>query len=191
VAADILSEAEGKMQRAIENLRRELAGIRTGRASPGLVDRIQVEYFGTPTALNQIANVSTPEPRLLVIQPFERNIIPTIEKAILKSDLGLNPSNDGRVIRLQIPQLTAERRKDLVKMVKKRVEEGKVAVRNVRRDAHDHIRALEHDKKIPDDMRISEEDSKRYQERLQKLTDRMIVEVEQTGQRKEEEILEV
>ena len=187
MAADILSEAEVKMQRAIENLRRELAGIRTGRASPGLVDRIQVEYYGSPTALNQIANVSTPEPRLLVIQPFERNIIPTIEKAILKSDLGLTPSNDGRVIRLQIPQLTAERRKDLVKIVKKRVEEGKVAIRNVRRDAHDHIRALEHEKP----PKISEEDSKRHQERLQKITDRMIVEVDQTGQKKEEEILEV
>jgi ribosome recycling factor len=185
VAADILSEADGKMQRAIENLRRELASIRTGRASPGLVDRLQVEYYGTPTALNQIANVSTPEPRLLVIQPFERNIIPTIEKAILKSDLGLTPSNDGRVIRLQIPQLTAERRKDLVKVVKKRVEEGKVAIRNVRRDAHEHIRTLEHEKQI------SEEDSKRFQERLQKLTDRMVVEVDQTGQKKEEEILEV
>jgi ribosome recycling factor len=185
VADDILSESESKMQRAIENLRRELAGIRTGRASPGLVDRLQVEYYGTPTLLHQIANVSTPEPRLLVIQPFERNIIPTIEKAILKSDLGLTPSNDGRVIRLQIPQLTQERRRDLVKMVKKRIEEGKVAVRNVRRDAHDHLRALEHDKQI------SEEDSKRYQERLQKLTDRMIVEVDQTGLKKEEEILEV
>jgi ribosome recycling factor len=187
VAADILSEAEGKMQRAIENLKRELGSIRTGRASPGLVDRLQVEYYGTPTALNQIANVTTPEPRLLVIQPFERSIIPTIEKAILKSDLGLNPTNDGRVIRLQIPQLTQERRKDLVKVVKKRVEEGKVAIRNVRRDAHDHIRALEHDK----ENKISEEDSKRFQERLQKLTDRMIVEVDQTGQKKEEEILEV
>jgi ribosome recycling factor len=188
VAADILSDAEIKMQRAIENLRRELAGIRTGRASPGLVDRLQVEYYGAPTALNQIANVTTPEPRLLVIQPFERNIIPTIEKAILKSDLGLTPTNDGRVIRLQIPQLTAERRKDLVKIVKKRVEESKVAVRNIRRDAHDHIRALEHEKT---EGKISEEDSKRYQERLQKLTDRMVVEVDQVGQKKEEEILEV
>ena len=185
MAADIMSDAENRMQRAIENLRKELGGIRTGRASPGLVDRLQVEYYGTPTALNQIANVSTPEPRLLVIQPFERNLISTIEKAILKSDLGLNPTNDGRVIRLQIPQLTAERRRDLVKVVKKRVEEGKVAIRNVRRDAHDHLRALEREKSI------SEEESKRQQERLQKITDRMIVEVDQTGAKKEEEILEV
>jgi ribosome recycling factor len=185
VAADILSEAENKMHHAIDNLRKELAGIRTGRAAPGLVDRVQVDYYGAPTPLNQLANVSAPEPRMLVIQPWERNMIPAIEKAILKSDLGLTPSNDGRLIRLINPQLTEERRRDLVKVVRRRVEEGRVAVRNVRREAHDDLRDMEKEKLI------SEDDAKRAQERLQKVTDAMIAEVDQTGQKKEEEILEV
>lgn len=185
MAADILSEAEGKMRRAIDNLRKELSGIRTGRASPALVDRIHVDYHGVPTPLNQLANVSTPEPRLLVIQPWERSLIPAIEKAILKSDLGLTPTNDGRLIRLAIPQLTEERRRDLVKVVRRRTEEGRVAIRNVRREAHDDLRGLEKEKLI------SEDESKRAQERLQKITDAMIAEVDQAGQKKEEEILEV
>lgn len=185
MVADILSEAEAKMARAIESLRRDLAGIRTGRASPALVERIQVDYYGVPTPLNQLANVSAPEPRLLVIQPWEKNQIPAIQKAIMKSDLGLTPSNDGRVIRLVIPQLTEERRRDLVKVVRRRVEEGRVAVRNVRRETHDDVRDLEKEKLI------SEDEAKRAQERLQRMTDSMIVEVDQTGQKKEEEILEV
>jgi ribosome recycling factor len=185
VVADILSEAEGKMHRAIDNLRKDLASIRTGRASPALVDRIHVDYYGVPTALNQLANVSVPEPRLLVIQPWERTQIPAIEKAIMKSDLGLTPSNDGRVIRLVIPQLTEERRRDLVKMVHRRVEEGRVAVRNVRRETQDELRDMEKEKLI------SEDDAKRALERLQKVTDSMVVEVDLTGKKKEEEILEV
>ena len=185
MAADILSDAEAKMHRAIDNLKKELASIRTGRASPVLVDRIHVDYYGTPTPLNQLANVSTPEPRLLVIQPWERTQIPAIEKAILKSDLGLTPTNDGRLIRLVIPQLTEERRRDLVKVVKKRAEEGRVAIRNVRREAHDDLRELEKEKLI------SEDEGKRAVERLQKVTDAQIVEVEQVAQKKEEEILEV
>lgn len=185
MVADILSEAEGKMHRAIESLRKDLSGIRTGRANPGLVDRIHVDYYGVPTQLNQLANVSAPEPRLLVIQPWEPNQIPAIQKAILKSDLGLTPSNDGRVIRLVIPQLTEERRRDLVKIVRRRVEEGRVAIRNIRRETHDDIRDLEKEKLV------SEDEAKRAQERLQKMTDAMIIEVDLTGQKKEEEILEV
>ncbi len=185
MAADILSDAEAKMHRAIDNLRKELAGIRTGRASPALVDRLTVEYYGVPTPLNQLANVSAPEARLLVIQPWERNMIPAIEKAILKSDLGLTPTNDGRLIRLAIPQLTEERRRELTKVVRRRAEESRVAIRNVRREAHDDLRELEKEKLI------SEDDAKRALERLQKITDAMIVEVDQTAQKKEEEILEV
>lgn len=185
MATDILSDAESRMKGAVESLKKDLAGIRTGRASPALVDRLTVEYYGNPTPLNQIANVSAPEPRLLVIQPWEKSSIGPIEKAILKSDLGLTPSNDGRLIRLAIPQLTKERRQDLVKFVKKRVEEGRVAVRNVRREGHDGLRAREKDKSL------SEDEAKRLQERLQKLTDAMIAELEQVGQKKEEEILEV
>jgi ribosome recycling factor len=185
MATDILSDAEGRMHRTIDSLKKDLSGVRTGRASPALVDRLIVEYYGTPTPLNQIANVSAPEPRMLAIQPWENKQIPAIEKAILKSDLGLTPSNDGRIIRLVMPQLTKERRQDLVKMVKRRVEEGRVAIRNIRREAHDDVRDLEKEKLI------SEDDAKRAQERLQKLTDAMIIEVEQVGQKKEEEILEV
>jgi len=185
MVADLLSEAESKMHRAIESLKKDLASIRTGRASPALLDRIHVDYYGVPTALAQISNVSVPEPRLLVIQPWERNMIGPIEKAILKSDLGLTPNNDGRVIRLAIPQLTEDRRKDLVKQMKRRVEEGRVAVRNVRRETHDDVRDLEKEKLI------SEDESKRAVERLQKVTDARMVEVDLVGQKKEEEILEV
>ena len=185
MVADILTEAEAKMRRAVDSLRKELSGIRTGRASTALVDRLQVDYYGVPTPLNQLANVSAPEPRLLVIQPWERGLIPAIEKAILKSDLGLTPANDGRLIRLAIPQLTEERRRELVKVVRRRIEEGRVAVRNIRREAHDDLRHLEKEKLI------SEDELRRSHDRLQKITDAMIAEVDQTGQKKEEEILEV
>lgn len=180
-----MTEAEAKMRRAVDSLRKELSGIRTGRASTALVDRLQVDYYGVPTPLNQLANVSAPEPRLLVIQPWERGLIPAIEKAILKSDLGLTPANDGRLIRLAIPQLTEERRRELVKVVRRRIEEGRVAVRNIRREAHDDLRHLEKEKLI------SEDELRRSHDRLQKITDAMIAEVDQTGQKKEEEILEV
>lgn len=182
---NVLREAEGKMQKAVEVLRRDLAGLRTGRASPALVERLQVEYYGTATPLNQLANVSVPEPRLLVIQPYDKSALGAIEKSILKSDLGLTPTNDGRVVRLAIPQLTEERRKELVKVARKKVEEGRVAVRNCRRDAHEHLNRLQKDKQV------SEDEAKRAQERLQRITNEYIEEVDAVGGKKEQEILEV
>jgi len=185
MANDVLRNVEDRMRKSAEGLKKELATIRTGHASVSLVEHVKVDYAGVPTPLIQLAGISAPEARLLVVQPWDKSAMRSIEKGILASDLGLTPINDGNVIRISIPPLSEERRQELTRVVKKRVEEGKVAIRNVRRDAHDHLRALEHEKKI------SEEDSKRLQERLQKLTDRMIVEVDQTGQKKEEEILEV
>lgn len=182
---DVLTEAENKMNKTLEVLKRELASIRTGRASPALVERLQVEYYGVPTPLNQVATISAPEPRLLVIQPWEKGMIGTIEKAILKSDLGITPTNDGRVIRLAIPQPSQERRKELVKVARKKVEEEKVAIRNCRRDAVDALKELEKEKLI------SEDELKRAQEKLQKITDRHIEEAERIGASKEQEILEV
>ncbi len=182
---DILNEAEDRMRKAVEALRRELTTIRTGRASPALVDRLMVEYYGTPTPLNQLANISTPEARLLVIQPWDRNAIQPIEKAILKSELGLTPSNDGRLIRLVIPQLTEERRRELVKVVRRKVEEGRVAVRNIRRDALEDLKEAEKEKLI------SEDDFFRGKERLQELTDKYVKEMDELGQQKQAEILEV
>ena len=182
---DILSETSKKMGKAIDALKRELATIRTGRATPAIVDHIKVDYYGVPTPLNQIATISVPEARLLLIQPWDRQALSSMEKAILKSDLGLNPSNDGNMIRLRIPQLTEERRKDLIKVVRKRVEEGRVALRNVRRSALEEIRELERKKDI------SQDEQKRAQERLQELTDSFIEEVEKVGRGKEEELLEV
>src|SRR5918998_6378444 len=140
--ADILKDAESRMKKAMEALQRDLDTIRTGRASPTLVDRLTVEYYGTPTPLNQLAGISVPEPRLLVIQPWDRGTIGAIEKAIQRSDLGLNPNNDGQVVRIAIPPLTEERRKQLVKLVHGHVEEGKVALRNIRRDAMTHVKEL-------------------------------------------------
>ncbi len=182
---DVLAEAESKMQKAIDALRRELATIRTGRASPALLERITVDYFGTPTPLNQLASISVPEPRMLVIQPWDKSTMPFIEKAIQKSDLGLTPTNDGRQIRLVLPSLTEERRRDLVKLVRRKIEDGKVAVRNDRRDAADEAKRLEKDKQI------SEDELKRAQENLQKTTDRYIQEADRVGAAKEAEVMEV
>jgi len=182
---ETLDDAEDRMKKAVEALKRELATIRTGRARPSLVDHLRVDYYGPPTPLNQLATVSAPEARLLTIQPWDRKSLGAIEKAIQKSDLGLNPSNDGQIIRLVIPQLTEERRKELVKLVHRRVEEGRVAVRNVRRDCLEHLRRLEKDKEI------SEDDDRRAQERLQKLTDQHVKDVDALGQEKEAELLEV
>lgn len=182
---DVLAESEQRMQKVVEALRRDLATIRTGRASPTLVDRITVDYFGTPTPLNQLASVAVPEPRMLTIQPWDKSTIPLIEKAIQKSDLGLTPTNDGRQIRLVIPQLTEERRRDLVKVVRRKIEEAKVGVRNVRRDAFEDTKKLEKEK------RISEDELKRAQDRLQKVTDRFIQETERVGAAKEAEVMEV
>ena len=181
---DVLQSAEGRMRKAIGVLKDDLAAIRTGRASPGLVSNIRVDYHGVPVPVNQIASITVPEASMLVIQPWERDILPSIEKAILKSDLGLTPTNDGNVIRLVIPQLTEERRNQLVKMVGKRVEEGKVAVRNVRREGLEKLR------KLKDSKEMSEDEQKRALGRLQQITDRFIEETDQIAKGKESELLE-
>jgi len=182
---DTLRDAEHRMQSAVTALDRDLDTVRTGRARPALVETLKVEYYGTPTPLNQMAAINAPEPRLITIQPWDKTQLSTIEKAIQKSDLGLNPTNDGNIIRLVIPPLTEERRKDLVKVVHKKAEEGRVAVRNVRRDSLEELRKLQHAKEISDD------DERRAQERLQKLTDRYVAEIDRHGQTKEQELLEV
>jgi ribosome recycling factor len=182
---DTLRDAEHRMQSAVGALDRELNAVRTGRARPALVETLKVEYYGTPTPLNQLATIAAPEPRLITIQPWDKTQLGTIEKAIQKSDLGLNPTNDGNIIRLVIPALTEDRRKEMVKVVHKKVEDARVAVRNVRRDCLDELRKLQHDKSISDD------DERRAQDRLQKLTDRFIAEVDRHGQAKEQELLEV
>ena len=181
----ILWDAEEKMQKSVELLRRELANIRTGRATPALVEHIKVEYAGVPTPLNQLAGISVPEARFLVIQPWDRSSIHSIEKAILKSDLGLTPVNDGNVIRLNIPQLTEERRQELVRVVRKRVEEKKIVIRNLRREAMDELKGLEKNKEI------SQDQHKHAQNKIQKLTDSFIVDAEQVGKDKETELTEV
>jgi len=182
---DVFNDAKDRMTKAVEALRRELASIRHGRAHPGLVEHLRVDYYGVPTPLNQLATISVPDPRLLTIQPWDRQSLGDIEKAIQKADLGLNPMNDGNIIRLVIPQLTEERRKELAKVVRKKVEEGRVAVRNVRRDCHDELRRLQRDKEISEDAQY------RGQEELQKLTDGFIEEIERVGEEKEAELLAV
>ena len=182
---ETLGDAEHRMQSAVTALDRDMDTIRTGRARPALVEGLKVEYYGTPTPLNQLATINAPEPRLITIQPWDKTQLGTIEKAIQKSDLGLTPTNDGNIIRLVIPQLNEERRKELVKVVHKKVEDGRIAVRNVRRDSLDHLRKLQHDKKITDD------DERRAQERLQKFTDKYVAEVDRHGHTKEQEVLEV
>jgi ribosome recycling factor len=182
---DALREAEARMKGAVRSLEDDLATIRTGRASPALVERLSVEYYGTPTPLMQLATISAPEPRLLTIKPFDPSSLKDIARAILSSDLGLTPNNDGRLIRLNIPPLTEERRHDLVRLVKNRTEEGRIAVRNVRRDTLNDLREFEREKLI------SEDEFKRGEDDLQKLTDRYIESLNETGQRKEAEVLEV
>lgn len=181
----LFQEAEDKMKKAVEAMRKELASIRAGRANPALLDKVQVDYYGTMTPVNQLASISAPEPRLLVIQPWDKSVIAGIEKAILKSDLNLTPSNDGTVIRIAIPQLTQERRQELVKLVKKKAEEFRVVIRNIRREANDGIKAMEKDKSI------SEDEAKKAQEQIQKLTDRYIEQVDKVLSNKEAEIMEV
>ncbi len=182
---DAIADAKDRMHKACDALRRELATVRTGRASPGLVDHLKVDYYGNPTPLNQLATITTPEARLIVIQPWDRQTVGAIEKAIQKSDLGLNPASDGTVVRLAIPPLTEDRRRELAKHVRRRVEEARVAVRNVRRDAHEHIRRLEHE------HQISQDDLHRAETELQKLTDEQIKEVDKIGEEKEAELLAV
>ena len=182
---DVFNDAKDRMTKAVEALRRELATIRTGRAHPGLVEHLRVDYYGVPTPLNQLATISVPEPRLLTIQPWDRQAMGAIENAILKSDLSLTPTNDGTVIRLSIPQLTEERRRELAKVVRKKVEEGRVEVRNIRREGHDELRRLQREKLI------SEDDQYRGQERLQKLTDDFVQQIDRLGEEKEAELLAV
>jgi ribosome recycling factor len=185
MTADLFDDAERRMQRAIDALKQDLNAIRAGRASSALVDRITVDYYGSPTPLNQVASIMVPEARTLVIQPWDRKMISDIEKAIQKSDLGINPNNDGQVIRLNIPPMSEERRRDLVKTLHKKLDEHKVAVRNIRRDVQDKLRDREKKKEV------SEDELKRSTERLQKLTDRYIDDMEKVGKAKELEILEV
>jgi ribosome recycling factor len=182
---DVLADAESRMGKAMDALRRDLGTIRTGRASPSLVERLTVEYYGTPTPLNQLAGISVPEPRLLVIQPYDRSIIGAIEKAIMSSDLGVTPSNDGEKIRLPFPQLTEERRKELVKIAHQRAEDGRVAVRNVRRHAKDELEKLQRS------GGISEDDLKRAERDLQKETDQHVHEIDQLLAHKEKELHEI
>ncbi|MFQ5898607.1 MAG: ribosome recycling factor [Candidatus Methylomirabilia bacterium] len=179
----VLKEAETRMQGAIDVLTREFAGVRTGRATTALVEPIRVDYYGTPTPLSQAASLSVPDPKTILIQPWDASLLPAFEKAILKSDLGLTPANDGKVIRLVIPPLTEERRKQLAKAVGKLAEEARVAVRNVRHDANKKLKGMEKDKKI------SEDDSRRAQDQVQKITDKFTQRVDEVLKKKEEEIL--
>ena len=182
---DIVKNAEQRMQKAVEHLRGELGNIRTGRATPALLDRVQIDYYGTPTPVNGVANVSAPDPRLIVVQPWDKSMLAVIEKALLKSDLGLTPTNDGQVIRLVLPQPTQERRKELVKQVHQRAEEARVAVRNVRRDAVENV------KKLDKDGQVQADEAHRAQERIEKLTQQQVSQVEDVAKRKEAEVMEV
>jgi len=182
---DIYISHEEKMKKALDALRRELATLRAGRATPALLDKITVDYYGTPTPISQVANISVPEPRMITIQAWEKNMIAQIEKAILKSDLGLTPNSDGVIIRLSIPQLTQQRRIELVKVVHKKAEENRIVIRNLRRDANDSIKKIEKEKSV------SEDEAKKAQEDMQKLTDKYIKEVDTIMSAKEKEILEV
>jgi ribosome recycling factor len=182
---DTLEHTEAKMKKSVESLHHHLASIRTGRASPALLDPIQVEYYGSNMPINQLANVAVPEARMLTIQPWDQTALKAIEKAIQNANLGINPTNDGRVIRLAIPPLTEQRRKDLTKQVRKEVEEAKIALRNLRRDGQTELKKLESDKQIGAD------DLKRAQEKLQELTDRYVHELDVIGAHKEAEVMEV
>jgi ribosome recycling factor len=182
---DLLAEAKSSMNKSIEALQSDLAAMRTGRASTGLVDKMLVEYYGTPTVLQELALVSVPEPQLIAIRPYDPGAIKNIEKAIMQSDLGLNPNNDGKIIRLQIPALTEQRRRDLTKSVSKRVEEARISVRNTRRGTLDDMKSFEKEKMISEDEFYTGRDE------VQKLTDDYIKKVDEIGEAKEKEILEV
>ncbi|SFE38486.1 ribosome recycling factor [Alteribacillus iranensis] len=185
MAQDKIKLANEKMGKSVESLHRELATLRAGRANPAMLDKVMVNYYGADTPLNQLATISVPEARLLIITPFDKSSIGDIEKAIQKADLGLTPNNDGSVIRIQIPSLTEERRKDLSKLVKKYAEEARVAVRNIRRDTNDDL------KKDQKDGEITEDELRRYQDEVQKTTDAHIKQIDQAAEDKEQEIMEV
>ncbi|MCI0421694.1 MAG: ribosome recycling factor [Acidobacteria bacterium] len=182
---DVIQKTKARMDKAVEDLRRELSGVRSGRASISLLDHITVEYYGTPTPLNQVATLSVPEPTLITAQPWDLSILPVIEKAIRSSDLGLNPGNDGKLIRIPIPPLTEERRKQLAKHVGKVLEDHRTAIRNIRRDENEVI------KKMLKDKQVSEDEERKGLEEVQKLTDQYTAKVEELAKRKEEEILTV
>jgi ribosome recycling factor len=182
---DILKQLDERMDKALGAVKRDFATVRAGRANAGMLDRITVDYYGSPTPINQLANVTVPEPRMLVITPWDKTSLADIERAIIKSDLGITPTNDGTVIRLAIPQLTEQRRQELAKQVKKMAEDGRVAMRNIRRDVNDSLKKLE---KAGD---ISEDDSRRAQEKVQNVTDRFIGDIDKLLTAKEQEILEV
>ena len=182
---DVINTAKEKMKKSCEVYEREMMSLRAGRANPQLLDRIMVDYYGTPTPINQIGNISSPEPRLLVIAPWEAKMIPQVEKAIQKSDLGLNPSNDGKLIRLVFPELNEERRRELTKVASKGAEETKVAIRSIRRDAIEQI------KKLKKNSEITEDDQRDAEEDMQKLTDKAVKEVDEICAKKEKEIMEV
>lgn len=182
---ETIKTAGSKMDKTISIVQKDLSTLRAGRANPQILDKITVDYYGTPTALNQVGNISSPEPRMLVIAPWEAKMIGPIEKAILKSDIGINPSNDGKVIRLMVPELNEERRKELCKQVRKQIEEGKVAIRAIRRDAMENI------KKLKKDSLITEDDQKIAEKDLQKVTDAHIDEIDKIGADKEKEIMSV
>ena len=182
---ETLSVAKEKMNKTLHVIQKDLTTLRAGRANPQILDKINVDYYGTPTPINQVGNISVPEPRMLVINLWDSKMIPLVEKAILKSDIGINPSNDGKVIRLMVPELNEERRKELSKQVKKMVEEGKVAIRAIRRDANDHI------KKLKKDSKITEDDVKTAENELQKVTDNAIKEADKLQAEKEKEIMSV
>lgn len=181
----IKNEMKSRMQKTVEALKKELVTVRAGRANPALLDKVMVDYYGSLTPLKQLANIATPEPRLLTVQPYDKSALANMEKAILKAELGLTPTNDGNIIRIAIPALTEERRRELVKQVKKYGEESKVVIRNIRRDANDEL------KKLEKDGEISEDDSRRLQDDVQKETDQYIKQVDDVVANKEKEILEV
>jgi ribosome recycling factor len=185
MAKSTLNLVKEKMEKAIQAFSRELATVRAGRANPSLLDKVTVDYYGAPTPVNQLASINVPEARMLVITPYDKTALGDIEKAILKSDLGLNPSNDGSIIRIAIPALTEERRKELVKLTKKYAEEAKVAVRNIRRDGNDDL------KKLEKNGEITEDELRGYTEDVQKLTDDFITKVDSVSKDKEKEIMEV
>ncbi|MGD9047878.1 MAG: ribosome recycling factor [Anaerolineae bacterium] len=182
---EVLQELRERMDRSIEALQDDLMGIRTGRASPALVEKLPVEYYGTLTPLNQMASIAAPEPRLLVIKPWDPSALVDIERAILKSDLGLTPMNDGKLIRLNVPRLTEERRRELARLVSRRVEEGRIAIRNLRRDALQDLKEFEKEKMI------SEDDFYRGKDDVQDLTDEFVQQIDEIGKRKEEELMEI
>jgi ribosome recycling factor len=183
--ADVLKNARSAMEKAIEAQKKDLARVRTGRATTSLLDELRIDYYGTPTPLNQVGTLAVPEPRLITIQPWEKKLIPDIEKAILKSDLGLNPASDGSLIRIAIPPLTEERRKDMVKMVRRMCEDTRVSIRNVRRDANEALKKLEKEKVI------SEDDLKRGEKEIQELTDLFVKKTDEAVALKEAEVMEI